>query len=72
MKKLSRRASQLLARVEEGKFYKLHDPKTPKAMQELIDAGLVGLAGRVELVVVCYVPVKGYKPFKMEEYSLVP
>lgn len=56
MTKLSKRAQTLLARVRRGAWYPEHDPRTPNAMQELIDAGLVNTRGRVQVVRSCYVP----------------
>lgn len=43
------------------------EARTPAAMQELLDAGLVVVGGRVERLVSCYVP-KGTKPFKLEKF----
>ena len=60
MTQLSTRATKLLARVREGHFYFAYDPKTPKAMQELVDAGLVGMCGRAVVIRACYVPA-GYE-----------
>lgn len=69
---VSTRARKLLDRLRAGKFYPVWDShglnrRTPKAMQELIDAGLVGTAGRVCLVVSCYVP-DGYTPYIEEKF----
>lgn len=66
MSDLSKRAQNLLRRIKEGRFYPTHHPNTPKAMQELIDAKLVVTCGRVEVVRRCYVPAKGYRPYKPE------
>lgn len=52
---LSIRAQTLLARIERGHWYKPHTDKVPKAMQELIDHGLVRVAMRVESVAAAYV-----------------
>lgn len=68
-KPLSNRAEKLLERVERGEFYKQFDPKLPKAMEELVQAGLVGTAGRVVLVERFYVPEKGYKPYEREVFG---
>lgn len=59
---LSKRAEALLARIRSGDFYRVDSATTPKAMAELIDAGLVGRMGRVETIVACYVS-KGHLPF---------
>lgn len=63
---LSRRAQKLLVKVRAGEFYEAYSKQTPKAMQELIDAGLVIVMGRVVKVAAFYVPT-GTKPFKLEE-----
>lgn len=57
---LSPRALKLLDRVRAGEWYPWTEPGSgPKAMQELVDAGLVTVCGRNEMVRACYVPV-GY------------
>ena len=66
-KELSVHAKKLLKRLHEGHFYPCHDPKTPNSMQELIDAGLVERAGRVETWRACWVP-KGFIPATPEIY----
>lgn len=71
--KLSKSAERLLIRVHRGDFYlwdgapRNKNTKTPKAMQELVNAGLVVVGGRVARVVSAYVP-KGTKPLKCEQY----
>lgn len=62
---LSKRAQALLARIRAGDFYRIASANTPKAMAELIEAGLVGRMGRVETIVTCYV-AKGHMPFLMD------
>jgi hypothetical protein len=59
MPKLSKRAEELLNRLQKGEWYRQYAKNTPAAMQELIDAGLVETAGRMPIIVSCYVP-KGY------------
>jgi hypothetical protein len=66
-KPLSKNAQKLLARVRAGAWYEAYSEKTPKAMQELIDAELVGMCGRIRQMVLCYVPV-GYIPPVEEKY----
>lgn len=61
--KISKRAQVILRRLHAGIFYPVYDQKTPKAMTELLDAGLVGSIGRVTRIEACYVPM-GTKPFK--------
>lgn len=66
---LSLRAHRLYERIKQGHWYPAYDERTPAAMQELIDAGLVGVAGRVERIVAAYVPRHGYTPFKTERFK---
>lgn len=66
---LSRRAENLLARLRAGRFYPAYSERTPKCMQELIDAGLVATAGRPTLFIRCYVPAEGFTPFKPEKFK---
>lgn len=61
MVELSKRAIKLLARVRAGEYYPAYDERTPKAMAELVEAGLVGTCGRSPEVRAYYVPV-GYQP----------
>lgn len=63
---LSARAKALLTRVERGDFYTTQSDRTPKAMQELIDHGLVGTMGRVVELKRCYVAL-GHTPFVMDK-----
>lgn len=67
--KLSARAEALFKRIHAGEWYPAWDSNTPKAMQELIDADLVRIGARVQTVVSCYVPLKGFKPFKHEKWA---
>lgn len=57
---LSKNAQKLLARVRDGAFYFAFDARTPKAMEELVTAGLVGTCGRAVELRACYVPA-GYE-----------
>jgi len=59
---LSARAVKLLDRIKRGEFYPTDAKDTPKAMQELLDYGLVGTMGRVESLRQCYV-AQGHTPF---------
>lgn len=69
---LSKRATEMLHRLYEGRFYQAFTKgHIPKAMQELIDAGLVTTGGRVARIVLCYVP-KGTKPFSVETMPRKP
>lgn len=63
---LSDRAKKLLRRIQEGRWYKAHADDTPKAMQELLDQGLVFVTGRVECVSAAYV-AHGHQRFHMDE-----
>lgn len=67
-KRLSRRAIKLLHRLYEGQWYR--DPPNA-AMQELIDADLVKLMGRVNVVSAAYVPVDT-KPLQCERIPKKP
>lgn len=68
MTDLSPRARKLLARLKTGAFYRPYDPKLPKAMQELIEAGLVTLTGRAVVFELCYVPSADYQPMIHESF----
>lgn len=66
---VSIRARKLYRRLkDEGRFYRAYREDTPKAMAELEAAGLVGISGRVNVITACYVPRRGFKTFKMEEW----
>ena len=56
-KPLSKRAQDLLARIRAGRFYKVGASDTPRAMSELIEAGLIARMGRAEVISSCYVSV---------------
>jgi hypothetical protein len=62
---VSTRARKLLKRLRAGEFYPMYDKRTPKAMQELVEAGLAHTAGRPIVWQACYVP-KGYIPAEHE------
>ena len=64
---LSKRALALWERIQAPWNWYRPRRSTPKAMQELVDAGLVRIAGRVNVVTACYVPV-GFQPHKLEVY----
>ncbi len=66
--KLPKRAQKLWERVKDGEYYRPWDPKLPKAMKELQDAGLVATVGRVVVIERCYVPAKGYTPYVPEKF----
>lgn len=66
---LSKRAQKTLALIREGRFYKAFANDKPACMQELVDAGLVGVTMRVEVIVACYVPTTGYTPYVPEKYD---
>lgn len=66
---LSIRAQKLLDRLRDGRFYEAYGNKTPKAMQELVKAGLVGIAGRPVVVGAYYVPASGYIPYRPEVFE---
>lgn len=56
---ISRSAAKLYERLLSGEYYRTDSPKTPKAMGELIDKGLVRTRLRPMTVERCYVPA-GY------------
>lgn len=65
---LSKPAQRLWARVSKPEhWYRIKFPHPGSYMQELIDAGLVTIGGRVNMVSLCYVPV-GTKPPQQEIY----
>lgn len=66
-KPLSKAAQKMLTRLRQGAWYPWEPNKIPKAMQELIDAGLVGSCGRVKSIIRCWVPI-GFQPAKQEVY----
>lgn len=61
---ISKRATDLLKRIYDGRWYAAHG-RTPKAMAELVAAGLVVQGGRVRQIAACYVP-PGTIPFQCE------
>lgn len=67
---LSKRAEKLLARVgDPGNWYSAHGSRTPKAMQELLDAGLVRRGGRMPIIATYFVPTS-YRMTYRERYHL--
>lgn len=68
---LSKRATALLHRLYDERFYPDATNCVGPVMQELLDAGLVVSGGRVAKIVRCYMP-KGVKPFKCEKYPEKP
>jgi hypothetical protein len=69
---LSKRAQALLERIECGEWYKPHGDRLPAAMAELEAAGLVTVAGRVEVISAAYVPTSGYTPCVPERFAKAP
>jgi hypothetical protein len=67
--KLSIAAVNLLSRLRAGEWYPAYGKRTPKAMKELWDAGLVCTMGRVKVIETCFVPC-GSRPFKLEKIKL--
>lgn len=67
--KLSIAAVNLLSRLRAGEWYPAYGKRTPKAMKELLDAGLVGIMGRVKVIEACFVPC-GSRPFRLEKLKL--
>ena len=65
---LSKNALKVLGRIEDGHYYKPYQPDTPKCIQELVDAGLVKLTGRVTVVELAYVPSTNYIPYVNEKF----
>lgn len=67
---LSYRAQLLLDRISNPRnWYPTHSPSTPKAMQELIDAGLVRVGTRMPIAKSYYVPTS-YRMSYVERYHL--
>lgn len=64
--KLSKRAEITLRRLHAGIWYSAQAPLT-KAMEELIDAGLVGTIGRPKVIERVFVPkgTKGYRDVRI-------
>ncbi len=68
---VSVRAQKLYRRINnDGRFYDAYPAagQEVKAMQELIDARLIQVGGRVARIVSCYVPVRGFKPCVLESW----
>jgi hypothetical protein len=68
---LSKRAEKLLERIRQGYFYRAYANDTPKAMQELLDHGLIRIGGRVQTTVAAYVALN-HRPFVMDEAPGAP
>lgn len=66
---LSPRAQALWERVRRGDWYAAYSDRTPAAMKELQEAGLVGIAMRAKVFEAAFVPV-GYKPAKPDRFPL--
>jgi len=67
---VSKRAQKLYARINNyGRFYRAYEKNIPKAMQELLDAKLIQTGGRVNVIISCYVPVRGFRPLRLEDWS---
>lgn len=64
---LSKAAQKILHNLRRGRYYVWDPKKTPKAMLELEQAGLVGTCGRVTKIVRCWVPI-GFKPATQEVF----
>lgn len=67
--KLSARAKALLNRLKQGRCYLLHSSKVPKAMQELVEFKLVRVAARPIVIAACYIPMRGFRPYKPERLT---
>jgi len=68
-KPLSKHAQSLLKRLQRGRFYRPYNDRVPKAMKELVEAGLVTLAARPVVIVSAYVPTQGYTPYVEEKFD---
>lgn len=66
IERLSPAAKRILERLKQGTWYRTSDPTTPKAMQQLVELGLVEEMFRVKSIVRCYVP-KGAVPHCYEK-----
>lgn len=66
---LSPNALRVYKNLITGKFYRPHSDRCPKAMAELVEAGLVGTVGRVVTVERCYVPHHGYTAYQPEKFE---
>jgi len=65
---LSPRARKLLDRVrDQVNWYPAYGKGTPQAMEELVDAGFVGIGGRVVSMQACYMPI-GTEPLRQERF----
>ena len=63
---LSIRAQKLYQRLLDGEFYPAYSDRTPQAMKELTDEGLVSIGGRVVTIAAFFVPSETV-PFKPEQ-----
>lgn len=70
-RKLSKRATKLLHKIYEGRFYPDTTNMVGPVMKELLDAGLVVSGGRVTKIVRCFMP-RGVKRFMIEKYPEKP
>lgn len=62
---LSPRARTLLRGLHDGQWVSTFGKHMPKAMHELLEAGLVRAMGRVKVIESCFVPI-GTKGFRCE------
>lgn len=62
---VSARARKLFTRVRNGHWYGAHADDTPKAMKELVDAGLVRASPRVAVIATAFV-AHNHRPFKID------
>ncbi len=69
--KLSTRAKALYHRVCDPYRWYLWTPKPGRYMQELLESGLIGSIGRVNMVTRAFVP-HGTRPLKYEKYPPPP
>lgn len=68
---VSKTAQRIYRRIKnDSRFYKAFGKwDNSKAMQELVNARLVQIGGRVNVMVACYVPIKGFKPLQLESWD---
>lgn len=57
---LGKRALNMLLHMEHGRFYPVEQYAGSSVMDELLHAGLVQRAGRVQTIVACFVPAYGF------------
>jgi len=65
---VSKRARKLFERIESGRFYRAYGEGNPKAMTELLDAGLIKRYPKVVVIASAMVP-HNYEASYVESYG---